>query len=80
MAHMIPEVLISEVGPRDGLQSVGRTIPTEVIVFATGFDIAKMIGASREMVSRVMKDLQIGGFIEIRGSSIVLHQSIMLPD
>ena len=29
MAHMIPEVLISEVGPRDGLQSVGRTMPTE---------------------------------------------------
>ena len=43
-------------------------------------DIAKMIGASREMVSRVMKDLQIGGFIEMRGSSIVLHESIMLPD
>ncbi len=29
MGHMIPEVLISEVGPRDGLQSVGRTMPTE---------------------------------------------------
>ena len=29
MVHMIPEVLISEVGPRDGLQSVGRTMPTE---------------------------------------------------
>ena len=29
MAHMIPEVLISEVGPRDGLQSVGRTMTTE---------------------------------------------------
>jgi len=30
-------------------------------------DIAKMIGASREMVSRVMKDLQTGGFIEVKG-------------
>ena len=29
MVHMIPEVLISEVGPRDGLQSVVRTMPTE---------------------------------------------------
>src|SRR6266704_1926751 len=29
-------------------------------------DIAKMIGASREMVSRVMKDLQSGGFIDVR--------------
>ena len=43
-------------------------------------DIAKMIGASREMVSRVMKDLQMGGYIEMRGSSIVLRDSIMLPD
>jgi len=43
-------------------------------------DIAKMIGASREMVSRVMKDLQTGGYIEMRGSTIVLRDSIMLPD
>jgi CRP/FNR family cyclic AMP-dependent transcriptional regulator len=43
-------------------------------------DIAKMIGASREMVSRVMKDLQMGGYIEMRGSSIVLRDTIMLPD
>jgi len=43
-------------------------------------DIAKMIGASREMVSRVMKDLQVGGYIEIRGSNIVLRDTIMLPE
>ena len=43
-------------------------------------DIAKMIGASREMVSRVMKDLQTGGYIEMRGSTIVLRDSIMLPE
>ncbi len=43
-------------------------------------DIAKMIGASREMVSRVMKDLQMGGYIEIRGSHIVLRDSIVLPE
>ena len=43
-------------------------------------DIAKMIGASREMVSRVMKDLMTGGYIEMRGSNIVLHDSIMLPE
>ncbi|MGH8766205.1 MAG: Crp/Fnr family transcriptional regulator [Burkholderiales bacterium] len=43
-------------------------------------DIAKMIGASREMVSRVMKDLQMGGYIEMRGSSIVLRDTILLPD
>jgi CRP/FNR family cyclic AMP-dependent transcriptional regulator len=56
----------------DGQKIVTRKIAKQ--------DIAKMIGASREMVSRVMKDLQTGGFIEMRGSSIVLHESIMLPD
>ena len=36
-------------------------------------DVAKMIGASREMVSRVMKDLEDRGFIEVTedGSTIV---------
>ena len=43
-------------------------------------DIAKMIGASREMVSRVMKDLQLGGYIEMRGSAILLRDTIMLPE
>ena len=43
-------------------------------------DIAKMIGASREMVSRVMKDLQLGGFIEVHGSKIMLRDKILLPE
>jgi CRP/FNR family transcriptional regulator, cyclic AMP receptor protein len=36
-------------------------------------DIAKMVGASREMVSRVMKDLEERGFIETRedGSMVI---------
>ena len=36
-------------------------------------DIAKMIGASREMVHKVMKDLQMSGYIEVQGSTIVLR-------
>jgi CRP/FNR family cyclic AMP-dependent transcriptional regulator len=43
-------------------------------------DIAKMIGASREMVSRVMKDLQTGGTIEVRGGSIFLKDTILAMD
>ena len=43
-------------------------------------DIAKMIGASREMVSRVMKDLELGGYIEVRGRSIVLRDNILLAE
>ena len=42
-------------------------------------DIAKMIGASREMVSLVMKDLQMSGYIEVRGSTIVLRDTITPP-
>src|SRR5512147_1547697 len=56
----------------DGQKMVTKRLPKQ--------DIAKMIGASREMVSRVMKDLQMGGYIEMRGSSIVLHDTIMLRD
>ena len=56
----------------DGQKMVTKRLPKQ--------DIAKMIGASREMVSRVMKDLQTGGFIEMRGSTIVLRDTILLPD
>jgi CRP/FNR family cyclic AMP-dependent transcriptional regulator len=56
----------------DGEKIVTKRLPKQ--------DIAKMIGASREMVSRVMKDLQMGGYIEVRGSSIVLRDTIVLPE
>jgi len=56
----------------DGQRVVTRRIPKQ--------DIAKMIGASREMVSRVMKDLQEGGFIEMRGNRIVIHDEVVLPE
>jgi CRP/FNR family cyclic AMP-dependent transcriptional regulator len=39
-------------------------------------DIAKMIGASREMVSRVMKDLGQQGLIEERPQGIVLRERL----
>ena len=35
-------------------------------------NIADMVGASREMISRVLKELQAGGYIEIRERQIVL--------
>ncbi len=56
----------------NGQRTVTKRLPKQ--------DIAKMIGASREMVSRVMKDLQMGGYIEMRGSTIVLRDTIMLRD
>jgi len=56
----------------DGQKMVTKRLPKQ--------DIAKMIGASREMVSRVMKDLQTGGYIEMRGSTILLRDTILLPE
>ena len=54
----------------DGEKVVTKRLPKQ--------DIAKMIGASREMVSRVMKDLQTSGYIEIRGTTIVVRDTIVL--
>src|SRR3989304_3100763 len=52
----------------DGQKVVTKKLPKQ--------DIAKMIGASREMVSRGMKDLQMGGYIEVRGQTIIVHDTI----
>ncbi len=38
-------------------------------------DIAKMIGASREMVSRVMKDLEGSGYIHVDDGRIVIDEN-----
>jgi CRP/FNR family cyclic AMP-dependent transcriptional regulator len=42
-------------------------------------DIGKMVGASREMVSKVMKDLQVNGYIDVQGSTIVLRETNARP-
>ena len=43
-------------------------------------DIAKMVGASREMVSRVMKDFEEQGFIELHDDGVVrVHERRMAP-
>ena len=40
--------------------------------------IAKMIGATREMVTRVMKELETSGHIEVRAHQILLRDSLAL--
>jgi CRP-like cAMP-binding protein len=49
---------------REGLMTIKDRISRQ--------DIAKMVGASREMVSRVMKDLEDRGFIETRADGSML--------
>jgi len=53
----------------------GQRVATKKL---TKRDIAKMIGASREMVSRVMKDLETSGRIEVRAHQILLRDSLAL--
>jgi len=55
----------------DGQRIVTKRLPKQ--------DIAKMIGASREMVSMVMRDLEISGYFEVRGSTIVLRDTTTPP-
>jgi len=64
------------------LLEVAETIDGQKIVTKklSKQDIAKMIGASREMVSRVMKDLQTGGFIEVRSGAIFIRDNILTVD
>lgn len=61
--------LLLEMSERvDGQQIVARKISKQ--------DIAKMIGASREMVSRVMKDLNLQGLIQEENGRIYLKDKI----
>lgn len=52
---------------RDGRRIIPRRLTKQ--------DIAKMIGASREMVSRVMKDLEASGYIHVDEGQIVIDES-----
>jgi len=54
----------------DGQKVVTRKLPKK--------QIAKMIGASREMVSRVMKEMETSGHIEVRAHGILLRDSLAL--
>ena len=60
----VARVLIENSEDVNGQKIVRNKLPRQ--------DIAKMIGASREMVSRVMKGLEVGGYIETREDGSML--------
>ena len=39
-------------------------------------DIASMVGSSREMVSRILKDLSTGGYITVNKNNIVINEKL----
>jgi len=60
----VAQVLLQEAELVDGIPTITGRFSKQ--------DIARMIGASRERVSRIMKDLERRGYIAMRGSAILL--------
>jgi CRP/FNR family cyclic AMP-dependent transcriptional regulator len=50
----------------------GRLVVTEKL---TQQDIASRVGASREMISRILKDLTAGGYISVNKKRITIHKT-----
>ena len=53
------------------IETDGRLVVNERL---TQRDIAERVGSSREMVSRIFKDLTIGGYISASGGRITVHK------
>jgi CRP/FNR family cyclic AMP-dependent transcriptional regulator len=60
----VARVLLEFSSEVDGRKVIKSKLPRQ--------DIAKMIGASREMVSRVMKDLETEGYIEVLDDGVIV--------
>ncbi|MBS0356611.1 MAG: Crp/Fnr family transcriptional regulator [Proteobacteria bacterium] len=53
---------------RDGMMLIDRRLTQQ--------DLANMVGASREMVNRILRDLVAGGYIEIEQQRIILCKKL----
>jgi len=64
----VARVLLEQAGENgEGIQVTGRITQQE---------IADMVGASRAMVSRILKDLKAGGYISVDKKQITIHQKL----
>jgi CRP-like cAMP-binding protein len=66
------QALLNMAELEDGRQVIRRRVNRQ--------DLAKLVGASREMVSRVMKNLQERGSIEPQEDGTVLLRSHLMED
>lgn len=55
------------------VEAGGRRVVSERL---TQSDIAARIGGSREMVSRILRDLTAGGYVTVEARQIVLHRKL----
>ena len=63
----VANTLLSNASEEDGVLKTKRLTQQE---------IADMVGASRAMVSRILKDLKTGGYIDIEKKCIIIHQKL----
>lgn len=63
----VRDTLIEQAHEEDGVLVTPRLTHNE---------IAQMVGSSREMVSRILKDLRDGGYITVNDKRIVLHKKL----
>ena len=64
----VARTLLELAEDRDGKKVIAQRL--------TQRDIASMVGASREMVSRILKDLTIGGYISIKNKTITIEEKL----
>lgn len=57
---------------KSAIEKGGKKITNKL----THQDIANMIGSSREMVSKILKDLKNGGYIKMDGKSIIIERTL----
>jgi CRP/FNR family cyclic AMP-dependent transcriptional regulator len=63
----VARTLLEQATEKEGEMVTGRITQQE---------IAEMVGASRAMVSRILKDLKQGGYISINKKCILIHQKL----
>jgi CRP/FNR family cyclic AMP-dependent transcriptional regulator len=64
----VAHTLLDLAKEKDGKQIIEQRL--------THQDIASMVGSSREMVSRILKDLSTGGYITVNKNQIVINEKL----
>ena len=63
----VARILLQQAVEKEGEMVTGRITQQE---------IAEMVGASRAMVSRILKDLKTGGYISVQNKCVTIHQKL----
>lgn len=58
---------------KEANEEIDGTIKTERL---THQDLAEMVGSSREMISRILKELRIGGYISVNEKKITIERKL----